>query len=100
MRIRDLSVLIDLGLADCQLFKSDFVVQVEPGDSVDLVVTLAARLQGELPPQLERTVEHPDCFLIQVATAPSRESFCIWIPKLPGIDTHLLNLCQLYARSS
>ena len=99
MRIREPAEAGRDGKAESS-FDPAFVIEVEPGDSVDLVVSLAARLQGELPPRLERTVEHPDCFLIQVATAPGRESSCVWIPKLPGIDTRLLNLCQLYARSS
>lgn len=97
MRIRSLSVLIDMGLADSQLFKSDFVIQVEPGDSVDLIVSLVARLQGESSPQSEFTTEHPGHFLIRVASAPGRESFCVLIPKQTGIDPRLLDLCATYA---
>ena len=97
MRIRELSILLDLGLADSQVFKSAFVIQVEPGDSVDLIVCLVARLQGELPPLSELTMEHPSHFMIRVAAAPGRESFCVLIPKQTGADPRLLDLCATYA---
>lgn len=96
MRIRKPADLIDTSL----LPGISFVVQVEPGDSVDLVVGLVARLIGEAECLTEQTIEHETHFVIHVQPQGEREAFCILVAKQAGLDSRLLALCTMYSSQS
>lgn len=75
----------------------EFVLLVEPGDSIDAVcrhVSLGLDDDASLPG--EWTTDWGPCFETYICFADDGNGVSLVTPKLPGIDPKLLALCAAY----